>query len=317
MTHATQSTGAGRRRVFVTGATGVVGVHVVPRLVALGHAVTAIGRTPEKRGRLAAMGADAVALDIFDGAAARHAFAEHDVLINLATRIPRSAFQMMLPWSWRENDRVRGVASTVLAEAALAAGVGRVIQESFAPVYEDGGDRWIDERWPQRPARYNRTVLDVERAAARVTEGGGAGVVLRFAGFYGPGDVLLHGMAGVARRGWSPLPGAADAYWSSVSQEDAAMAVVAALGVPAGAYNVCDDEPLTRREWVDALAAAAGAPPPRLMPRWLAKLGGSSVELMARSQRMSNAKLKGASCWTPRWRSAREGLAAALREGAA
>lgn len=303
------------QRVFVTGATGVVGKYVVPTLVALGHRVTAVGRTPESRARLAAAGAEAVPLDLFDGEAARRALAGHDVVINLATHMPASAAQMLLPWAWRENDRVRRDGSAVLADAALAAGVPRFVQESFAPVYEDGGDRWIDETWPQRPVAHSRTVLDAERSAARVTEGGGAGVVLRFAGFYGP-DPFLRDMIGVARKGWSPLPGPATAYWSSVSHEDAAAATVAALGVPAGAYNVCDDEPLTRRAWLDALAEAVGGGlrrVPRTTPGWVAKLGGSSVELLSRSQRMSNAKLKAATGWVPRWPTAREGLRDAVR----
>jgi nucleoside-diphosphate-sugar epimerase len=302
------------RRVFVTGATGVVGRHVVPLLVASGSRVTAVGRTAEARARLEAAGATAVPLDLFDGAAARRALEGHDAVINLATHMPASMLRMLLPWSWRENDRVRRDASATLADAAIAAGVSRFVQESFAPVYEDGGERWIDETWPQRPAPYNRTVLDAERSAMRFTERGGAGVVLRFAGFYGP-DPFLRDMVGVARKGWSPLPGPPNAYWSSVAHEDAATATVAALGVPAGAYNVCDDEPLTRREWLDALAAASGDLPraPRTMPGWLGKLGGSSVELMSRSQRMSNGKLKAAAGWTPRWPSAREGLADAVR----
>jgi nucleoside-diphosphate-sugar epimerase len=219
---------------------------------------------------------------------------------------------MMLPWAWRENDRVRREGSAVLAAAARDAGVERFVQESFAPVYEEGGDRWLDESWPQRPTRYNRTVLDAERSAARFAEGGGVGVVLRFAGFYGP-DAFLRDMTDVVRRGWSPLPGRASAYWSSLSHEDAADAAVAALDLPGGAWNVCDDEPLTRREWVDVLAACVGAPPPRLMPPWLAALGGSAVELLSRSQRMSNAKLRGASGWAPRWPSARQGLREAVR----
>jgi nucleoside-diphosphate-sugar epimerase len=301
-----------QRRVLVTGATGVVGRFVVPQLVAREYRVTAVGRTPEKRAQLAAQGAEPIAIDIFDRDAARRTLAGHDVVINLATHIPSSAFRMMLRRSWRENDRIRREGSAALVDAALAAGVSRFIQESFAPVYEDGSDRWIDEQWPQRPAPYSRTVLDAERSAARFTAGGGAGVVLRFAGFYGP-DPMLREMLGVVRRGWAPLPGPANAYWSSVSHEDAAAAVLAALDVPAGAYNVCDDEPLTRREWADALGDALGVRHPRLMPRWLAALGGKTMELLSRSQRMTNAKLKGASDWAPRWPSAREGLRAAVQ----
>jgi len=298
-------------RVLITGATGVVGRLAIPQLLARGHWVTAVGRTPEKRAALTVLGADAVALDIFDADSARRAMAGHDAVINLATHMPSSTFRMLLPWAWRENDRVRREGSAALAQGALAAGVSRFIQESFAPVYEDGGAQWIEEEWPQRPAPYNRTVIDAERSAARFTSAGGVGVVLRFAGFYGP-DPFLRDMVGVVRRGWGPLVGRAGAYWSSVSHEDAASAVVAALELPPGIYNVCDDEPLTRREWVDALADAAGAPRPRLVPGWAAAVGGASLELLSRSQRMTNAKLKSASTWTPRWRTAREVLRAAV-----
>lgn len=300
-------------RILVTGATGVVGSHLVPMLVARGHRVTAVGRTPEKRARLESQGARAVALDLLDGAAARRAVEGQDVVVNLATHMPSSTLRMMLPWAWKENDRVRREGSAALAEAARQAGVSRFIQESFAPVYEDGGDRWIDETWPVRPAPYNRTVLDAERSAMRFGEGGGTGIVLRFAGFYGP-DAFLRDMLGVVRRGWAPLPGAAGAYWSSVAHEDAAAAVAAALDIPGGIYNVCDDEPLTRREFADVAALAIGAAPPRLMPGWLAAMGGKTMALLSRSQRMSNARLREASGWSPRWRSAREGLPVAARE---
>jgi nucleoside-diphosphate-sugar epimerase len=164
-------------RVLVTGATGVVGRLAIPQLLARGHRVTAVGRAPEKRAELTTLRADAVALDIFDAEGARRAMAGHDAVINLATHMPSSTFRMLLPWAWRENDRVRREGSAALVQAALAAGISRFIQESFAPVYEDGG---------------------------------------------------------------------------------------------------------------------------------------ASVELLSRSQRMTNAKLKGMSRWTPRWRSAREGLRAAL-----
>lgn len=300
-------------RILFTGATGVVGHHAVPMLASAGHRVTALGRSPASRAALAAQGADPIALDLFDAAAVRQAVQGHDVVVNLATHIPATAFRMMLPWEWRENDRLRRDASAILADAARAAGVTRFIQESFAPVYAEAGPRWIDESWPQDAASNTRTVLDAERSAERFAGGGGVGVILRFAGFYGP-DAFLRDMLGVVRRGWAPLPGAAAAYWSSVSHHDAAAAVVAALALPAGAYNVCDDEPLTRRDWVDSLAAALGARSPRMLPGWLEALGGSKMALLGRSQRMSNAKLKAATDWSPRWPSARDGLRAAVEE---
>ena len=303
---------AAPQRVLLTGATGVVGVHALPLLLARGFEVTAVGRSEAKRKALESLGARAIALDIFDESAARAALEGIGVVINLATHIPASAMKMLLPWSWKENDRVRREGSSALARAARAAGVRRFMQESFAPIYEDGGDRWIDESWPLRPAPYNRTILDAERSALRFSEEGGEGVILRFASFYGP-DPMLREMIATARRGLAPMAGSPSAYWSSIAHEDAASAVVALVDAPAGVYNVCDNVPLTRREWLGTLCAAAGIKVPRPMPRIMAMLGGKTVELLSRSQRMSNRKLKTATEWSPKYPSAKEGLPAAVR----
>jgi nucleoside-diphosphate-sugar epimerase len=306
-------------RVFITGATGVIGRRVVPLLVQAGHEVTAIARSEAKRAAIAKCGAAAVDVSLFDTDALRGAIAGHETVINLATHMPASATRMMLPWAWRENDRVRRDGSAALVDAARAMGVGRFIQESFAPVYEDGGDRWIDEQWPQRPVPYNRTVLDAERSATRFGESGGVGIVLRFSAFYGADSRVLHDMIGVMRKGWAPLPGKLDAFISSISHDDAASAAVAALHIAGGTYNVTDDEPLTRGEWMDTLAESLGLPHPKPLPGWMVRLGGSLMELLGRSERMSNAKFRAAAGWAPRWPSVREGfreVAATVRDGA-
>ena len=249
-------------KIFVTGATGVVGRRAVPLLVRAGHEVTAVARTPEKAAAMQRAGARPVAVDLFDAAGVRRALAGHEAVINLATHIPRSTVRMMLPWAWRENDRIRRDASAVLVDAALAEGVPRFVQESFAPMYPDCGGEWIDEEVPPRPARYNRSTLDAERSAARFTHGGGTGVVLRYAGFYGPDASHVPDLIRFTRRGMSALPGRPDAYFSSISHDDAASAAVAALGVGAGIYNVGDDEPLRRAEFGAVVAAGEGVPPP-------------------------------------------------------
>jgi 2-alkyl-3-oxoalkanoate reductase len=305
-------------RVFVTGATGVIGCRLVPDLVRLGLRVTAVGRTETKRRALERMGATAVRLPsdehgrISRRVAAR-ALAGHDAVVNLATHMPPSPTRMLLPWEWRENDRIRREDSVALVEAAIDAGVRRFVQESFAPVYAEGGDRWLDEGLALRPARTSKTLLDAERATARFSTSGGVGIVLRFGALYGP-DAVLGEMIKVVRKGWSPLPGAPAAYWSSLAQDDAASATVAALRprVQSGVYNIADDEPLCRAEWVAALALAIGAPMPKFMPAWVTRLGGSGMELLSRSQRISNESFKRASGWSPRWTSAREGLVDAV-----
>ncbi|HAO34402.1 MAG TPA: NAD(P)-dependent oxidoreductase [Candidatus Competibacter sp.] len=299
--------------VFVTGASGVIGQRVIPQLVAAGHAVTAVARSAEQAVALRQARARPLSLDLFDRPALRAALAGQEAVINLATHIPASVWRMLvLPGAWRENDRLRKIASAGLVDAALAAGVGCFLQESFAPVYPDCGDTWIDERVPIRPARYNRTVADAEAAARRFTESGGTGIVLRFASFYGPDAFQTLAMIEAVRAGWAPLPGAPEAFYSSISHDDAARAVVAALGAPAGIYNVADDEPLRRRDCADSLAAALGVGMPKFPPLWTVRLFGSLGALMARSQRISNRKLRAASEWVPIYPSVREGWRATL-----
>ena len=299
-------------RIFLTGATGVIGARALPLLVGAGHSVTASGRTPEKRRALERAGVQSVEMDMFDHTSVRRAISGHDAVINLATHMPSSAKKMMLPWEWRENDRVRQLGSATIADAALVEKVPRLIQESFAPIYADHGDEWIDETWTVSPASYNRSTLDAERSATRFTVGGGAGVVLRFAALYGP-DHMLREMLDVMRKGWSPIPGNASAWFTSVSQDDAASAVVAALDVPAGIYNVAESEPLRRGEWVGSLADAARLERPRFLPSWLTRFGGSAMRLLSRSQRISSQKLRSASKWTPRYRNAAEAWPDVLR----
>lgn len=300
-------------KIFVTGATGVVGRRAVPQMIVGGHRVTAAGRNVERLAVLQHAGATVVSVDLLDLPALQRALTGHDAVVNLATHMPSSSFKMMLPGSFRENDRVRRLGSANLVNAAIAAGVKRFIQESFAPVYADGGARWLDETAPVRPARYNQTVLDAEHSANRFTASGGTGVVLRFALFYGPDSRLLRDMLDLMRKGIAPVPGAADAYASSLSHDDAARAVITALALPAGTYNVCDDEPLQRRDYLSAMARAFGLRTPGPMPRWASRLMGSAGELLSRSQRMSNRKLR-AFGWTPQYPSARDGFRAIAAE---
>ena len=305
------------KRIFIAGATGVMGRRVVPCLVQAGYKVSAVGRSPKARQLLADAGAIPVEVNLFDPVAVRQTLAGQEVVINLTTSIPSTA-RMFLPGAWRMNDQVRRLVSANLVAAALTNGTARYIQESFAPIYPDYGERWIDENTPVQPVKYNRTVLDAEAAAARFSQGGGAAVILRFAFFYGPDSAVTRQTISSVRHGFAPVFGAPQAYFASISHDDAASAVVAALELPGGVYNVAEDDPFTRREYVDTLARELGARPPRLLPGWVAKMTGSMGEMLQRSLRISNRKLKAASNWAPRYPNMVTGwpaVLAALKQG--
>lgn len=150
-----------------------------------------------------------------------------------------------------------------------------------------------------RTARYNRSTLNAEDAALGVAAQGRTGVVLRFAGFHGPGDVVAAMAIGAVRRGWSPFLGDRRGYLPLLTHDDAASVAVAALHVPTGIYNVVDDEPMTREALTLCIARLLGARPPRFLPAWIAHPGSSLIETQARSQRLSNAKCRLASGWQP------------------
>ncbi|UBU10403.1 NAD-dependent epimerase/dehydratase family protein [Nonomuraea gerenzanensis] len=102
-------------------------------------------------------------------------------------------------------------------------------------------------------------------------------------------------------------------YVSSIHLADAASAVVAALTVPGGTYNVVDDEPLTKRAYAQALARAAGAATWVRGPGRLAYVFGERLTSLTRSPRVSNARFRQAAGWAPRYPSAREGWLATAR----
>jgi 2-alkyl-3-oxoalkanoate reductase len=238
----------------------------------------------------------------------------HEVVINLATHMPPSTLLMFVPAAWHENDRIRRDGSANLAKIAALVGVRRFIQESFAPVYRDHGDRWVHETDPVEPSSYNRTVVDAEQSAERFSQSGGIGVVLRFASFYGPDAQQFVDLSRFARVGFVPLLGPSETYLSSVSHDDAATAVMTALHAPAGVYNVGDDDPVTHREYASALADAMNlSRRPKLPPGWATSLAGPLGKMLARSLRMSNMKLRGAG-WAPRFRSVREGFRTTFAE---
>ena len=293
-------------KVFVTGGTGAIGGHAVPDLVEAGHQVTALARTPERAAVLTDAGAEPVHVSIFDRSGLARVMEGHDAAVNLATAIPPMS-RFMRRSAWRDNDRVRTEGSAAIVDAALDAGVGRVVQESVCMLYPDGGAEWIDESAPVD--RYPMALgnLAAEASATRFCEAGGTGIVLRFGWFYGPGATHSEQLLGLARRHVCVQMGRADGYVSSIHVADGGAAVPAALAAPAGAFNVVDDEPLTKRDYADALAAAAGRRP------WLRAPGPAALLLrdrstsLTRSLRVSNEKLRGATGWSPAYPSAREG----------
>jgi len=297
---------------FVTGATGALGRPAVRALLDAGHRVRGVARSDDKAGALRDAGAEAVVVDLFDRAAVIDAVGGSDAVLHLATNVPPLA-TMGIPAAWKTHNRLRTEATRHLLDAARVHGIRRFVKESITFTYPDRGADWIDESVrPGAVGKALRPTLEGERLVLALAGPAGDGVVLRFGLFYGPETRSTDEALRTARRVRSALiAGAPGSYLSSIHVDDAAEAVVAALTVPAGLYNVVDDEPLTRRDYVDAFSAAFDLPHLRIAPaRVLRAVGGSSARHLTASQRVSNARFCAATAWSPRYPSAREGWAA-------
>jgi nucleoside-diphosphate-sugar epimerase len=297
-----------RRRVFMTGATGVIGPPTVGRLIEAGHEVRAVSRRDEASALLRARGAEPVAVDLFDSDAVKAAVAGSDAIVHVATNVPPFP-QMVRASAWETHNRLRTEATRHLVDAALAHGIGRMVKESITFVYEDGGDTWLDESSPLTftPGLMAPTVQGEETAMALQAEGGEV-AVLRFGLFYGGANRGTDEMLKLARWRASMVAGKPGAYMSSIHADDVATAVTAALDAPGGIYNVVDDEPMTRRDALDAFSAAFGLKKLRTNPAWIMRLlAGKAAQSLVASQRVSNAKFRAATGWAPAYPSLREG----------
>lgn len=293
--------------VFVVGATGELGRPAVHEMVAAGHRVRGVARTAEKAAVLERLGAEPVEVDVFDRDAIAKEVDGADALLHLATRIP-PVKEMRKPAAWTENNRLRSELTPTLVDVALERGIGTFVAESITFTYPDRGDQWIDETIPIPENTALASVLDLEREVNRFHAAGGRGVTLRFSSFYGPTTESLDASLRYARLRVAMVSGSADGYQSSIHTDDAGAAAAAALTAPAGVYNVSDDEPLTRREYVDAFATAFGFHRLRIVPTWLQRMSaGKTGAAVSRSQRVRNDRFKHATGWTPHYPSAREG----------
>jgi nucleoside-diphosphate-sugar epimerase len=307
-------------RVFVAGATGAIGRPLVGQLIEAGHEVVGTTRSPARAERLASAGATPAVVDAFDAPALRRAVleAEPDVVIHQLTALSAPLNPRKYGDWIAETNRLRRDVTPVLMEAAEEARAKRLIAQNVSFLIAPRGP-WVQDEtaplWHDAPASVRGAVAAAE-ALERTVLGSMrvAGVVLRYGFFYGPGTSYAPDgqITEMIRRRRFPVVGKGTAHYSFVHVDDAAAATVAAVqGGEPGVYNVVDDEPAALREWLPWLAGRMGAPRPRRIPAWIARLAvGPHAVMLGEGQRgNSNAKAKAKLGWAPRRASWREGMA--------
>jgi nucleoside-diphosphate-sugar epimerase len=199
-------------RILIAGGTGVLGVQLVPLLVADGHVVVGTTRTPAKADLLAELGATPVLCDVYD----RDHLVEvaiaaaPELVMHQLTDLPDDPTSLG-PDAYAANARIRTEGTDNLVAAARAAGAPRFVAQSIA---------WVASN-PASVEHLEHAVLDF--AADR----DGTGVVLRYGQFHGPGT-------------WAPTAADIPEDGPKVGVAHAATATVAHLTSPTGIYTIVD-----------------------------------------------------------------------------
>jgi nucleoside-diphosphate-sugar epimerase len=312
-------------KIFIAGASGAIGSHLVSQLVARGHEVVGTTRSAAKTGALRAIGAEPVVVDALDpdSVADVVARAEPEVIVHQLTALSGPPNFRQVKRMAAATNRLRSEGTDHLLAAARAVGVRKFVAQSNASWMERTGGPVADENGriePNPPADAASAVAALRHLEDAVTGITWAdGIALRYGGFYGPGTGIEATpdavMAELIRKRKFPIVGGGGGVWSLVHITDAASATVAAIerGKP-GIYHVADDEPAAVREFLPALARALGAKPPRRVPAWLVRLlaGEAAVNMMTQACGISSEKTKRELDWTPQYPSWRTGFTEGL-----
>ena len=289
-------------KFFVAGATGVIGRPLTAELLAKGHTVVALTRSPKEAPALMERGIEPAIADVFDPDAIKGvlARAQPEIVIEQLTALPRTYTRESMTAAAPLNTRIRLEGGANVLAAAQAAGVRRYLRQSIA-FWAVPGPGLADEETPlaldASPAVATDAHVVTELEHRLLGNADIEGIALRYGFFYGPGTWFNSDgdVAKQVRQQQFPIVGNGEGVWSWLHIEDAAIATVAAAehGNP-GIYLIANDQPLPVRKWLPAFAQFLNAPsPPQISVDDALKAGGADAVYYGTQLRgVSNAKAK-------------------------
>ena len=296
-------------KVLIAGASGALGTPLTRALIAKGHEVLGLARSPESMDHLSHLGAHPILANVMDRDDLLRAVkgVQADAVIHALTALKKTPLRHQDMYA---TNALRDGGTTNLLAAAREVGARRFLAESMTLGYGygDWGEQVITEDCPFAPAgsssqleRHVAAFRSLERQIWEATQAGWIeGISLRYGYFYGPASLVP--ILEMLRRRSLPLPDGGRAVTSWIYLEDAAAATVAALerGKAGEAYNIVDDEPVRNKDFFTFLCQQAHLPRPFSLPSWMMRpLAPLATDFFTTSMRVSNAKAARELGWKP------------------
>ena len=297
-------------KIFIAGASGVLGRRLVKQFAARGHSPIGLVRSAKAETAVREAGGEPRHADLFDADSLAAAAEGCDTVIHAATSIPVKQKTTLADWAM--NDRIRRKGTRCLTEAAAKVGAKTYLQQSIAWVARPANDSPFDEDSPTVPTPTIQSAIDAESIAREAESAEGFTVsILRGGFFYDSESAHTRMIAEALRKRKMPIVGGGTAMWAMIHTDDAASAFVAAAEKPkSGVWHIVDNELVEVRAFLKQFAALLGAPEPRRVPALLAKLltDDQTIEYFTRSTKTTNARFRHDFGWKPRYPTYREGL---------
>src|SRR6266851_5315290 len=297
-------------KVFIAGASGVLGRRLIRQLTARGHSAVGQVRSAKAESAVREAGGEPRHADLFDAESLAKAAESCDTVIHAATAIPVK--QKTTPADWAMNDHIRRKGTRCLTEAAAKIGAKTYLQQSIAWVARPKDESQFDEVSPTVPEPAIQSAIDAETIAREAESAEGfTASILRGGFFYDSESGHTRMLADALRKRQMPIIGGGEAEWAMIHSDDAASAYVAAAEKPrSGVWHIVDNELVQVRSFLKEFAARLGAPEPRRAPVWLARwlAGEQAVAYFTKSTRTTNARFRRDFGWAPRYPTYLEGL---------
>lgn len=304
-------------KVFLTGATGFVGLAALKRLVSAGHIVKGLAQDVEKAGRVRAAGGIPVLGDLLVPAPWSENVKDCDVVISAS-----SPFKINERLSLHEAERRAEAHSEMvgnLIHAASHAQVQALILTYHVTAFGNQGEQWASEIRTIDPVGLSRPTAgkywDIERAARKA----GLPTIEVFLGWvYGPGSWFKHYVVDGLKAGTARVVGAGNNFKSLIHIDDLAEGFRLILDkMPVGErFCLVDSNPVMQNEFIKVVAGEMGLTVPEHMDytRFADTMGEVLAEAFSSSVRVSNAKAKNELGFQPKYENFRQGVADVLQE---